>query len=109
MNFDDTPQEAEFRARARAFLQQHLEPLDPKSPPGSVLGEREDESAIARAKQWQATKFDNGWAVLTWPKEFGGQGLGRMENVIFNQEQAKFPDAGRTSTASATECSAPRS
>lgn len=90
MNFDDTPQEAEFRARARAFLQQHLEPLDPKSPPGSVLGEREDESAIARAKEWQATKFDNGWAVLTWPEEFGGQGLGRMENVIFNQEQAKF-------------------
>ncbi|MEN8161873.1 MAG: acyl-CoA dehydrogenase family protein, partial [Myxococcota bacterium] len=50
----------------------------------------EDQKAIAWAKQWQATKFDNGWAVLTWPKEYGGQGLGRMENVIFNQEEAKF-------------------
>ena len=55
-----------------------------------MLGEREDKGAIEWAKQWQATKFDNGWAVLTWPKEHGGQGLGRMENVIFNQEEAKF-------------------
>ena len=28
--------------------------------------------------------------MLTWPKEFGGQGLGRLENVILNQEEAKF-------------------
>ena len=61
------------------------------------------------AKDWQATKFDNGWAVLTWPKEYGGQGLGRLENVVFAQEEAKFRDAGRTSTASATACSGPRS
>ncbi len=90
MNFDDTPQEAEFRARARAFLEQHLEPLDPDEVAPNMLGEREDEKAIQAAKDWQATKFDNGWAVLTWPKEYGGQGLGRLENVIFNQEEARF-------------------
>jgi len=90
MNFDDTPQEAEFRAKARAFLSQHLEPLDPDETAPNMLGEREDKEAIAWAKRWQATKFDAGWAVLTWPKEYGGQGLGRMENVIFNQEEARF-------------------
>jgi alkylation response protein AidB-like acyl-CoA dehydrogenase len=90
MNFDDTPQEAEFRAKARAFLEQHLEPLDPDETAPNLLGEREDEGAIAKAKAWQATKFDAGWAVLTWPKEHGGQGMGRMENVIFNQEEARF-------------------
>ncbi len=90
MNFDDTPEEAEFRARAHAFLSEHLDLLDPNEAPPNLLGEREDDGAIQRAKDWQATKFDNGWAVLTWPKEYGGQGLGRMENVIFGQEEAKF-------------------
>jgi acyl-CoA dehydrogenase len=90
MNFDDTPQEAEFRAKARAFLGKHLEKLNPDDIAPNMLGEREDKEAIASAKRWQATKFDNGWAVLTWPKEYGGQGLGRLENVIFNQEEARF-------------------
>jgi acyl-CoA dehydrogenase len=90
MNFEDTPQEAEFRAKARAFLSKHLEPLDPDETAPNMLGEREDKEAINWAKRWQATKFDAGWAVLTWPKEYGGQGLGRLENVIFNQEEGRF-------------------
>ena len=89
MNFDDTPQEAEFRAKARAFLDKHLKRLDANASGGDEF-ERETQDDIARAKSWQATKFDAGWAVLTWPKEFGGQGLGRLENVIFNQEEAKY-------------------
>jgi acyl-CoA dehydrogenase len=89
MNFDDTPQEAEFRAKARAFLDKHLKRLDPNAPAGDEF-EKETQDDIARAKAWQATKYDNGWAVLTWPKEYGGQGLGRLENVIFNQEEAKY-------------------
>ena len=90
MDFDDSPEEAEFRIKARAFLEQHLEPLDPDQSAPSLLGEREDEETIKQAKAWQATKFDNGWAVLAWPKEYGGQGLGRLENVVFNQEESKF-------------------
>jgi acyl-CoA dehydrogenase len=89
MNFDDTPQEAEFRAKARAFLDKHLKRLSPDAAAGDEF-EKETQDDIARAKQWQATKFDNGWAVLTWPKEYGGQGLGRLENVIFSQEEAKY-------------------
>ncbi len=90
MNFDDTPQEAEFRAKAHAWLSQQVEPIDPDRVAPNMLGEREDDATIAAAKAWQAKKFDEGWAVLTWPKEFGGQGLGRMEQVIWNQEEAKF-------------------
>jgi acyl-CoA dehydrogenase len=90
MDFDDTPQEAEFRARCRAWLEAHAVPLDPDETAPNLLGEREDESVIGAAKAWQAEKFDAGWAVLTWPKEFGGQGLGRLEQVIWNQEEARF-------------------
>jgi len=38
-----------------------------------MLSERDDPDTIKRAQGWQATKKDNGWAVLTWPKEFGGR------------------------------------
>jgi alkylation response protein AidB-like acyl-CoA dehydrogenase len=89
MDFNDTPQEAEFRAKARAFLDKHLKRLDPNAAGGDEF-EKETQDDIARAKKWQATKFDAGWAVLTWPKEYGGQGLGRLENVIFNQEEARY-------------------
>jgi len=86
MDFNDTPQEAEFRAKARAGLEKNAEPIDPDETGPDMLGEREDPETIARAKAWQAKKYDEGWAVLTWPKEYGGQGLGRMENVLWNQE-----------------------
>ena len=89
MDFNDTPQEAEFRAKARAWLEQNTELRDPDETV-DMLGEREDDAAIQAAKDWQSKKFDEGWAVLTWPKEYGGQGLGRMEGVIWNQEEAKF-------------------
>ncbi len=90
MHFDDTPQEAEFRAKARAWLDANAKPRDPSQNLPNPLGEREDDDAVAAAKAWQATKFDAGWAVLSWPKEHGGQGLGRMEQVIWNQEETRF-------------------
>ena len=90
MDFNDTPQEAEFRAKARAFLEQHLEPLGSKDASGDDVGEKATEAEIQAAKDWQTTKFDNGWAVLTWPKEYGGQEMGRLEARVFAQEEAKF-------------------
>jgi acyl-CoA dehydrogenase len=90
MHFEDTPEEAAFRAKARAWLEANAEPIGPDDSPADLLGERADPETIRRAKEWQAKKTDDGWACLTWPKEYGGQGLGRMENVIFNQEEAKF-------------------
>ncbi|MBM4266815.1 MAG: acyl-CoA dehydrogenase [Deltaproteobacteria bacterium] len=88
MNFDDTPKEAEFRARVRAWLDKNAQKRahDDANP----YGEREDSGAIARAKAWQAKKFDEGWACLTWPKDAGGQEMGRMEAVIWGQEEAKY-------------------
>lgn len=89
MNFEDTPEEAEFRARCRAWLEENAQPRNPNSA-NNPLGERETDEVIAAAKAWQAKKFDEGWAVLTWPKEFGGQGMGRMQSIIWSQEEAKF-------------------
>ena len=85
MDFNDTPEEAEFRAEARAFLSQHLKP---KTPGALRSGGRED--FLARAKAWQKTKAQGGFAQITWPKEMGGRGGTVMQQVIWGQEEAKF-------------------
>ncbi len=90
MHFEDTPEETAFRAKARAWLEANAELRGPDDAAVDLLGERADEETIRKAKEWQAKKADAGWACLTWPKEYGGQGLGRMENVIFGQEESKF-------------------
>ncbi|HTF34566.1 MAG TPA: acyl-CoA dehydrogenase [Myxococcota bacterium] len=90
MDFNDTPEEAAFRARARGWLEKNAEPLDPSKVAPSEMGEREDEATIKSCKAWQAKKADAGWACITWPKEYGGQDATPMQRVIFNQEEAKF-------------------
>ncbi len=85
MDFNDTPEEAEFRAEAHAFLSQHLKP---KTPGALRSGGRED--FLARAKSWQKIKAEGGFAQITWPKEMGGRGGTVMQQVIWGQEEAKF-------------------
>ena len=86
MDFNDTQDEADFRAEARAFLQQHLEPKGEKPLRQRISGEE----FMGRAKAWQKLKAENGYAQITWPKEIGGRGGTAMQQVIWNQEEAKF-------------------
>ena len=76
MNFDDTPEQAAFRAEAVAFLSAHAK-LKSESPPRN----ESETDFIARTKAWQQLKSENGWACLSWPKEFGGRGASPMEVV----------------------------
>ena len=48
----------------------------------------EDEIVTAR-RAWQGRLAEAGLAGVTWPKEFGGQGLGPIEQVIVTQEIAE--------------------
>ena len=88
MDFSDTPQEAEFRAQARAFLAQHWPALEPGE--RAYDGEMDEPERIRAAQAWQARKYDSGWACLTWPKEFGGRGARAIEAVIWGQEESRF-------------------
>ncbi|MEO0466411.1 MAG: acyl-CoA dehydrogenase family protein [Pseudomonadota bacterium] len=86
MDFNDTAEEAEFRAEARAFLSEHLE-LKGDTPLGQKLT---GEDFMAAAKGWQAKKAAAGFAQITWPKEIGGRGGTAIQQVIWNQEESKF-------------------
>jgi acyl-CoA dehydrogenase len=90
MDFNDTPEEAAFRAEARAWLEANAELRGPDDAPADVLGERANPAIIQAAKDWQKKKTDGGWACLTWPKEYGGRGATSMQNVIWGQEESKF-------------------
>ncbi len=45
---------------------------------------------LSRAKGWQATKFDHGFARITWEPEFGGRNGTSMQQIIFGQEEGKY-------------------
>ena len=85
MDFDDSPDEAAFRSAARTWLQSNAKP---KSEAGS--GRRDPAAHVEDCKRWQRTLHEGGWAGLTWPVEFGGQGATPIESAIFAQEQAAF-------------------
>ena len=84
MDFNDTPEEAAFRAEARAFLEKHLKPK------GSAPASRDRVNMLEKAKAWQKTKAENKFAQITWPEEWGGRGGTAMQNVIWGQEESKF-------------------
>jgi len=91
MDFNDTPQEAAFRAEARAWLDQNAILKDPKkSERYGMFSENESKEMVKQAQAWQAKKYDAGWACITWPKQYGGRGGTIMENIIFGQEERRY-------------------
>ena len=89
MDFDDTVEEAAFRAKARAFLDANSERREAGVAAIYRAG-TENAEFRAKAKAWQAKKADAGYAAITWPKEWSGQGGSAIQQVIYDQEEAKY-------------------
>jgi alkylation response protein AidB-like acyl-CoA dehydrogenase len=85
MDFSDTPEEAAYRAKARAWLAANA----PKGGLGLGQGLPVSEE-IARSRAWQTKKAGAGYAQITWPREWGGPGGTPIQQVIYNQEEAKY-------------------
>ena len=88
MDFADTQEEAEYRAGVRAFLAAHAEPKRADRPEISQRLPRLE--LLAAARTWQALKAEQGYACITWRKEWGGQGGTPMQSVIFAQEEERY-------------------
>ena len=89
MDFNDTPQEAEFRAKCRAWLEANAE-LKTKKTNSAKNMNVGNKSLLEAAAEWQKKKYDAGWAMIHWPKEFGGIGATPIERIIWAQEESKF-------------------
>lgn len=91
MDFNDTPEEAKYRAEVRAWLDKNaVRKADAKDAEQS----KTLEELLKRSKAWQAKKAENGYACITWPKEWGGGGGSTIQNVIFGQEESNYAVTG---------------
>jgi len=85
MDFNDTPAEAAYRAQVRDWLEANIGEY--RDVPEESWG-RDD--FVTHSKAWQAKKYAAGYTGITWPKSMGGQGLGPMNQIVYNQEEGRF-------------------
>jgi len=78
------PKEAEaYREKVQAFLGEHL-------PPGwKGVGALSHEDAARFSADWRTILYENGYLAVSWPKEYGGQALSPVEQVVLAEEFAK--------------------
>jgi alkylation response protein AidB-like acyl-CoA dehydrogenase len=85
MDLNDTPEQSAYRARVREWLEAHRD----EAPAPRRRGAEGDQIGVDDHRAWQRKLAEGGFVGATWPKEYGGQGLGPIEQVIVGQEIAK--------------------
>ena len=81
MDFQDTPQLAAFRSDVKVWLEANATRRTDKLHMGM-----EGDTAFQEAQDWYKKKADDGFACLTWAKEYGGAGLTSLHEVVWTQE-----------------------
>jgi alkylation response protein AidB-like acyl-CoA dehydrogenase len=82
------PMSDDFRARARAWLAANA---PRRSGDDEAEAETRGQAAVvAEQKAFQAKLYEAGFAGITWPKEYGGQGLTGAEQIIWSQEARDY-------------------
>ena len=80
----DSAQLEDFRARCKAFLDEHATGID------YAVGESRAAASIAAAKTFQRALTDAGLAGLTYPVEYGGQGLPVLNQFGTDEQKRQF-------------------
>src|SRR5437667_4043304 len=87
MDFEFAIEHEAFRKEFRGWLAAHLPPdlcIDDAAD-DRVASDRE---TFERRCRWQKAMHAAGWVGVTWPKEYGGRGVGLIERVIWDEEYA---------------------
>ena len=83
----------EFRSRVRAFLDAHAAGRVDLSvaawPWHHDTAGRRDRTGIEDARSFQAAAHAAGLTGLTWPREYGGQGLGIEYEFAYAEEAGR--------------------
>lgn len=80
MDFNDTPEEAEFRAAAANWLDSQLRGFSHAT---------DGRGREKQSREWQERLYEAGWLGISWPKQYGGQGYSAVYEAIFNEEAAQ--------------------
>ncbi|MEO6322905.1 MAG: acyl-CoA dehydrogenase, partial [Polaromonas sp.] len=88
MDFDDSSEEATFRAECRAWLDMNA---TLKARPDDYFGsELSPDVRMQAARDWQARKAAAGFGAITWPPQLGGRGGTPMQELIWRQEEGRY-------------------
>jgi len=83
MDLAFTPNQEKFRADARSWIAQNL-PAEWKG--GIYRGPSDPALSVHIQKDWERRLYKAGYAAISWPREYGGQGLTAVEQLIVNEE-----------------------
>jgi alkylation response protein AidB-like acyl-CoA dehydrogenase len=75
------PRAIRFREESRRWLADATSGLS-----RADRGKETDADILARRLAWDRRLFDGGYGAISWPAEFGGRGLGPIEEYIFAEE-----------------------
>lgn len=89
MDLSYTAEEDAFRAEARAWLRDHV--------PAGPLPSLETAEGFAAHREWEARLHADRWSVVSWPRAYGGRGLGLFHWLVFEEEYYAAGAPGRVS------------
>ena len=78
MDLTFTAEQESFRQEARAWLATHV--------PTVPLASMDTAAGFAQHRAWERTLHDGGYAMVSWPVEYGGRGANLIEWLIFEEE-----------------------
>jgi alkylation response protein AidB-like acyl-CoA dehydrogenase len=78
MDLSFSAKEQAFRDEARAWLRANV--------PASPLPSGDTRAGFALHLEWEKRLFDGGWAVVSWPRKYGGREASLMEWLLFEEE-----------------------
>src|ERR1039457_7635929 len=84
MDLNLTPQEAQFRDELRAWLAANVPRDWERHRLEDTMHQR-----FAFLREWQSKVYQDGWAGVAWPKEYGGRGATLIQQVIFTEEMGR--------------------
>ncbi|MGB4862453.1 MAG: acyl-CoA dehydrogenase family protein [Tepidiformaceae bacterium] len=96
MNWNDSPEQSEFRTAVREVIETRLparyKTAAARGGPGERAWENDRKSSEPAVRQaaidWHAALAERGWVAPHWPKAYGGGGMSPMEQFVLNQEMA---------------------
>jgi alkylation response protein AidB-like acyl-CoA dehydrogenase len=95
MNLRFSPEDEAFRAKVRAWLEEHLKGENEKL--RGRGGPSDDDAFFEERRVWERNLSVAGWTCLGWPKEYGGRGESLWREVIFQEEYVRARAPGRLS------------
>ncbi|MEN8158803.1 MAG: acyl-CoA dehydrogenase [Myxococcota bacterium] len=78
MDLTYSDRENAFRAEARAWLEANV--------PAEPLASFDTADGAQAHREWEKRLNAGGWAMVPWPKEYGGRGANLLEWLVFEEE-----------------------